>query len=89
MLNIASAIPLIDENVSLNAHLWTVTGHSPADEEESSNPSQPTPQSSAVDVRVRSGVLDWEEHVPDWVWQWGSQIDGGEDSTTTGLDVIM
>lgn len=36
------------------------------------------------DARVRSGVLDWDDEVPDWVWNWDEP-----EGTTAPLDVIV
>jgi hypothetical protein len=61
---VASAIPLIDENIELNRDLWE----------------------TSAGVDVRSGVLDWDEEVPDWVWT-SSREEGEEEEV--GLDVIL
>jgi len=61
---VASAIPLIDENIELNRGLWKASSG----------------------VTVLSGVLDWDEEVPDWVWTLGGEE--GEDEEA-GLDLIL
>jgi hypothetical protein len=38
----------------------------------------------AQKCEVRSGKLDWEEEVPEWVWTWGMK-----EEARVGLDVIL
>jgi hypothetical protein len=64
---VASAIPLIDENIELNRSLWRSRSGQEDDE-----------------PRVRSGVLDWDEEVPDWVWSWDEP-----EGSQRPLDVIV
>lgn len=64
---VASAIPLIDENIELNRSLWRSRSEEGGDE-----------------PRVRSGVLDWDEEVPDWVWSWDEP-----EGSQRPLDVIV
>ena len=41
---------------------------------------------TSLGVDVRSGVLDWDEEVPEWVWTSGRE-EG--DADEAGLDVIL
>jgi len=66
--NVASAIPLIDENIELNRSLW--------------HPTRAEQQDGGV--QVRSGVLDWDDEIPDWVWEWD-----GAKGAKSPLDVIV
>jgi hypothetical protein len=66
---LASAIPLIDENIELNSGFWN-QAHQP----------------TASNIAVSSAVLDWDDEIPDWVWE----AKGEDDQTRlSNLDIIM
>ncbi len=83
----ASAIPLIEENITLNSHLWTQTDvpipqdNSPETKTEPLDEKAPHIETRKTVVEVVPMVLDWDQEVPDWVW--------GNEVEELDLDLVM
>ena len=58
-----SAIPLIEENTSLNSHLW-ISPRRMLDEDIAQEEVEDV---TPPEITIHSRVLDWDEPVPSWV----------------------
>lgn len=58
-----SAIPLIDENTSLNSHLWISPRRNPDEDIAQEEVEDVIPR----EITILSQVLDWDAPVPSWV----------------------
>ncbi|KAJ9091651.1 hypothetical protein QFC19_009021 [Naganishia cerealis] len=85
-----SALPLIDENTVLNAHLWTLPAQTePPEDEREGEMTSPTNDGANADavvapnIEIHSKVLDWDDVLPAWVYR---NTDGGP---AVDVDLVM
>lgn len=79
--NIASALPLIEENVALNTLLWTASDLSVSKLDQQAD-------DAFCAMNIIGRELDWAHEVPAWVWG-ASEDDSRESSVARPLDLIM
>jgi hypothetical protein len=78
-----SAIPLINENLALNNHLWS-SSRVDADRDAQQEERRDGQTSGQPEIVVKPAVLDWDVKIPDFVWR-----DDDTQADEAGIDVVV